>query len=128
MVGLCATAASAAVQIVPLGGEIAVSQPDGDFEGFANVAANRQGGWGVAWHVENLDFDHPSGRQRRLLRDGEVLPGSLLDLPLRYPDLGLDGEGYVWSESSSACRSVASRSMHIAPTSRDCRQGNPPGR
>ncbi|MGE0639420.1 MAG: hypothetical protein AB7G12_07175 [Thermoanaerobaculia bacterium] len=93
-VGLHAAAPSAAAQIVPLSGEIAVSQPDGDFESFANVAANRQGGWGIAWQVESLDFNHPSGRQRRLLRDGEALPGSLLDVPLRYPDLGLDGEGY----------------------------------
>jgi len=86
-------AAPAAAQIVPVGGEIAVSQPDGDFESYGNVAADRQGGWGVTWRSEDLDFAHPTGRQRRFDRDGAPVAASLRDHELEYPDLGLDGEG-----------------------------------
>ncbi len=91
---LFAAALPLSSQIVPVSDEIAVSQADGDYESFANVAADRNGGWGVAWQTERLDFSHPTGRQRRVLRDPEFLPGSLLDVPLLHPDLGLDGEGY----------------------------------
>lgn len=92
--GLLAGGPPLSAQIVPLSGELAVSQVDGDYESFANIAADRNGGWGVAWHAERLDFSSPTGRQRRVLRHGEFLPGSLIDVPLQYPDLGLDGEGY----------------------------------
>ena len=91
---LCAAAPSLAAQVVPVSDEIAVSQTDGDYESLANIAADRNGNWGVAWQAERLDFSHPAGRQRRVLRHGEFLPGSLIDVPLQRPDLGLDGEGY----------------------------------
>ena len=55
-----------AAQIVPVSDEIAVSQADGDYESFANVAADRHGGWGVAWQAERLDFSQSTGRQRRV--------------------------------------------------------------
>lgn len=80
--------------IVPISGEISVSQADGDDERSANVAADRNGDWGVTWQAENLDFTHSTGRERRVSRGGEFLPGSLLDHALGSPDLGLDGQGY----------------------------------
>ena len=82
-----------AAEILPLGDEVAISQPNGDFESSANVAADRRGGWGVTWQVASIDFSHRNGRQRRLDRDGGFLPGSLLDHVLEHADLGLDGEG-----------------------------------
>ena len=91
---LCAAATPLAAQVVPVSDEIAVSQTDGDYESLANIAADRNGNWGVAWQAERLDFSHATGRQRRVLRHGEFLPGSLIDVPLQRPDLGLDGEGY----------------------------------
>ncbi len=86
-------ASPAAGQIVPVGEEIAVSQRDGDFESGASVAADRQGGWGVSWRAEDVDFAHPTGRQRRFDRNGGPLPGTLRDHELVGADLGLDGEG-----------------------------------
>ncbi len=80
-------------QIVPVGDEIAVSQPDGDYENGASVAADRQGGWGVTWHSEDLDFADPTGRQRRFDRNGAAVSGTLIDHELADADLGLDGEG-----------------------------------
>ncbi len=85
--------AAAVAQIVQVGDEIAVSERDGDFESYGNVAADRQGGWGVTWRSEDLDFAHPTGRQRRFDRDGAPVAASLRDHELEYPDLGLDGEG-----------------------------------
>ena len=39
-------------------------------------------------------FHSPDRPPAPVLRDGEFLPGSLIDVPLQYPDLGLDGEGH----------------------------------
>lgn len=86
-------AAPADAQIVAVGGDIAVSQRDADYESGANVAADRQGGWGVTWRAEDLDFAHPTGRQRRFDRDGGSVSGTLRDHELVAADLGLDGEG-----------------------------------
>lgn len=86
-------AAPAAGQIVPVGDDIAVSQRDGDHESGASVAADHQGGWGVTWQSEDLDFAHPAGRQRRFDRDGGPVSGTLRDHELVGADLGLDGEG-----------------------------------
>ena len=86
-------AAPPEVQIVPVSDEIAVSQPDGDYESGAKVAADRNGGWGVTWGSEDLDFAHPTGRQRRFDRDGASVPGSLRDHEFAAADLGLDGVG-----------------------------------
>ena len=92
--GLAALSLPLAAQVVPVDGEVELSRPDTDYESGANVAADRKGGWGAVWQAERLDLSHPTGRQRRLLRNGEFSPGSLLDVPLQHPDLGLDGEGY----------------------------------
>ncbi len=86
-------AAPAAAQIVPLGDEIAVSQPDGNYESAAHVAADHNGGWGVTWGSLPLDFSPETGRQRRFDRDGGAVPGTLRDHELVLADLGLDGEG-----------------------------------
>jgi len=86
-------AAPTAAQIVAVGGEIAVSQPDGNYEYGANVAADRNGGWGVTWTSLPLDSSSETGRQRRFDRDGEAAPGTLRDHELVGGDIGLDGEG-----------------------------------
>lgn len=85
--------APSGAQIVPVGDEIAVSQPDGNYEGAANVATDRNGSWGVTWKSAPLDFFSETGRQRRFDRDGGAVPGTLLDHELVVADLGLDGEG-----------------------------------
>lgn len=82
-----------AAQIVPLGDDIAVSQPDGDSESSPNVAADRNGGWGATWMSTSLGFEHETGRQRRIDRDGDAVPGTLRDHEFATADLGLDGEG-----------------------------------
>ena len=82
-----------AAQIVPVGGDIAVSQPDGNYESGANVAADHSGGWGASWTSRPLDSSSETGRQRRFDRDGRVVPGSLRDHEFVGGDLGLDGEG-----------------------------------
>lgn len=93
VLALLVHAAPAAGQIVPVSDEIAVSQRDGDYESGATVAADRLGGWGVTWQSEDLDFAHPTGRQRRFDRDGGSVSGTLRDHELVVADLGLDGEG-----------------------------------
>lgn len=90
---LAPAAASAAAEIVAVSGELAVSQTDGDFESGARVAADRQGGWGVTWRTEDLEFANSTGRQRRFDRNGGAVSGSLIDHELAGADLGLDGEG-----------------------------------
>ncbi|MEO7796081.1 MAG: hypothetical protein ABIV06_15030, partial [Thermoanaerobaculia bacterium] len=80
-------------QIVPLGGDIAVSLPDGDLESGANIAADRNGGWGVTWKSAHLDVFPDIGRQRRFDRDDHPVSGSLRDHDLPSADLGLDGGG-----------------------------------
>lgn len=85
--------APAVGQIVPVSDEIAVSQRDGDYESDANVAADRQGGWGVTWESTDLGFAHSTGRQRRFDRDGGSVSGTLREHELVIADLGLDGEG-----------------------------------
>lgn len=79
--------------ILPIGGEIAVSEPDGDYESGSHIAADRQGGWGATWRSESLDFSDPTGRQRRFDRDGAPVAGSLRDHEFEFADLGLDGDG-----------------------------------
>jgi hypothetical protein len=91
VVALCAVAASA--QLVPIGDDIAVSVPNGDYESFPSLAADRTGGWGVAWSANDLEFEKLSERQRRFDRDGSAVPGSLRTFDLESPDLALDGEG-----------------------------------
>ncbi len=91
--GLATIAHSLPVQIVPIGGEIAVSQPDGDYESSSHIAADRQGGWGVTWAAVSLGFTNSTGRQRRFDRDGAAVASSLRDHEFEAADLGLDGVG-----------------------------------
>ena len=47
-----ASTAPLPVQITPVSGDIAVSQPDGDYERYGRIAADHKGGWGATWEVE----------------------------------------------------------------------------
>jgi hypothetical protein len=87
-------ASSAGAQIVPATDEFEISRPDGDEASQPAVAADRRGGWGVTWAVRNSSNQSGApGRIRLVDRDGEFVSGSLRDLPLDAPDIGLDGAG-----------------------------------
>ncbi len=93
--GLCfpALPARLGAQIVPLGGEIAISPVDTHNEYSSRVATDRQGGWGVTWRVSNYDFVDQPQRMRRVGRDGNLVASTLREHDLLDPDLGLDGAG-----------------------------------
>lgn len=81
-------------QLLPVGAEIEVSHADGlDHESDVGVAADRAGGWSVAWAAVDVDFGSLDARQRRFDRDGEALGGATPVADLESPDLALDGEG-----------------------------------
>jgi hypothetical protein len=94
--GLAGLVSGLDAQLLPLGDEIEVSRPGPYEQNGPTVAADRAGGWGVAWSArDSSDFSVGVGRIRLLDRDSGFISGSLRDFELEYPDIGLDGEGRI---------------------------------
>jgi hypothetical protein len=85
--------AEAEIGLVPIGGEIAVSVPDGDYESHIGLASDRNGSWGAVWNHDLLDFEEAGSQYRYFNRDGEVIPETWHGVALRAADLALDGQG-----------------------------------
>ena len=91
-VALAALAGGAAGADVVGTSEVFLVGPRVEAQGGSSVAADRAGGWAVAWGWYDDEWN-PAGRLRRIDRDGRPVEGTLRDLRLVAPSIALAGDG-----------------------------------